>query len=605
MIKIFIFFIVMYATNLFGIQEVALIKGKSFSVEKSKKKISIPGLFDYSSLLRAAPPCPSPLPDLPINGSVPQLNPTPVPGAFFPNPLAVNSLTAPPQTLGVNVIASHQGIDPEFEVEVPNTYGVIGLTQFLMGGNTGLVTFNRGGQRDGILDDEGATVTNLDGDASLFINNLASRIHYDRLANRFVIVQLSGDVNYGVFGNNGITIAVSDTGTISDATQWSVFTIYDLSAAPDSNGCASDVNAAGIHFEYPTIGIDSNAVYLSTSVYNNTTNAWITNNLLVLQKSSLYNPLIPVYITSFPIVTTTSVGGFAGDQQAYRTTSTLIPLDNFDDSNPSFGYAISQDPEFFGKLRLYRILNAGTQSPSIAAPIIFDVLQTFSDRSQASAYPNFLGQKYARLGRLEYIDDRLATSSHINGKQIYTAHAIYIDNTGVAGVGVPDRLGVRWYQLDVTGDPTGQGAGTETVTTIPALIQAGTLFDPALANPLYYNFPAITSNNQGDIVISGTVSGVTHPIAAFYVGKAGTEPKDGILNIGAVPPTTYAIGSGTFTRTLGLGNRAMNTTLDSGQIWGETSFSSLDPLDNKTIWTIQEIAQNGRATLVVAQLLAP
>ena len=581
-----------------------IIKGKSFYVEKNKK-ISIPGLFDYHSLLRAAPPCPSPLPNLPINGSVPQLNPTPLPGAFFPNPLAVNSLTASPQTVGVTFTASHQGIDPEFEVETPNTYGVMGLSQFLVGGNTGLVSFNRSGARDGILDDEGATVTNLDGDASLFINNLAARIHYDRLANRFIIVQLSGDVNYGVFGNNGITIAVSDTGIMSDTTQWSVFTMYDLTAAPDSNGCASDVNAAGVHFEYPTVGIDANAVYLSTSVYNNTTNAWITNNLLVLQKSSLYNPLTPVYITSFPLVTTNSLGGFVGDQQAFRTTSTLVPLDNFDDPNPAFGYAVSQDPEFFGKLRLYRILNAGTQSPSIAPPITFDVLQTFSNRSQASAYPNFLDQKYARFGRLEYVDDRLANSSHINGKQIYAAHAIYIDNTGVAGVGTPDRLGVRWYQLDVTGDATGQGLGADLVTTVPALVQAGTLFDPTIVDPLYYNFPAITSNNQGDIVISGTVSGQTFPPAAFYVGKAGAEPKDGILHIGIVPPNTYAIGSGTFTRTLGLGNRAMNTILKSGQIWGETSFSSLDPLDNQTIWTIQEIAQNGRATLVVAQLLAP
>lgn len=577
---------------------------KSYLVEK-KFTNNILEIMNNGSVGVRSVACPPNIPFIALNSSIPQLNPAPLPGAFFPNPLVGNSLTQPPQILSTTFVAGNEGFDPEFDVTPPDTFGVAGLTQFVMGDNFGLVSFTQNGVRDGILNSQNAALTNLDGDFSLLLSNRAARIYYDRLANRFLVVQLNGTSNFGIQGNNGITLAVSDSGILSKNTNWTVFTILDLTTEPDSNGCPGDVSASpvGTLFDFPLIGIDNNAVYVSTSVYENSNHAWVTNNLLVIQKSSLYNPAVPVFVTAFPTVVTNGAGGFVGDQQNFRATSTLVPLNNFDDPNPSFGYAIAQDPEFFGRLNVYRVLNAGTQAPSLAGPFVVNVLQTYSIKNNPIAYAPFAGQLYGNEGRLEYVDDRLASSSHINKKQVYTAHAILVNNTGVASAS-GDRLGIRWYEIDVTGDATGQGLGTETVSTIPALVQAGTIFDAALTNPVYYYLPAIMSNGRSDLLIAGNASGVNQPISAFFVGKPGTDAKDGSMHIGMVEPNTFAIGSGSFTRSLGKGQGIFSSISPIGQLWGQTSYSSVDPADNLTIWTIQEIAVNGAQRLIAAQFLA-
>ncbi len=585
-----------------GLNAHAGLSGKNYTI--AKKFVSgSPDQISYDNNSLRALPCPAQLPNIALNSSVPQANPTPLPGAFYPNSAVSNSLTSPPQILNTNFTAANEVLDPEFDVTPPDTFGVAGLTQFVMGNNFGLVSFTKSGVRDGILDSQNAVLTNLDGDFSIRLSNFGARIYYDRLANRFVVVQLNGSTNFGVQGNNGVTLAVSDSGTLSNDTVWTVFTILDLTTEPDSNGCAGDVNAGGVLFDFPLLGIDNNALYLSTSVYLQSNKAWVTNNLLVIQKSSLYNAASPVFVTAFPAVTLTSLGDFVGDQQNFRATSTLVPLNNFDDPNPAFGYAISQDPEFFGRLNIYRIVGAGTQAPTLAGPFNLNVLSTYSTKTNPVAYAPFAGQLYGNIGLLEYVDDRLASSSHINKKQIYAAHSILVDRTGLSS-NLGDRLGVRWYELDVTGDTTGNGGGTETVTTVPVLVQAGTIYDEALTNPLYYNVPAIMTNTQSDILITGTVSGVNQPISAFFVGKPGTEAKDGTLHVGVVAPNTFAVGSGPFTRSLGKGQGIFSSISPIGQLWGQTSYSSVDPVTTTTMWTIQEIAANGNQQLVVAEFLA-
>ncbi len=364
--------------------------------------------------------------------------------------------------------------------------------------------------------------------------------------------------------------------------------------------------------DYPTLGIDKNALYVSIAnfVQNNGTpppgnSPWLSNSLFVIQKKSLYKGDGPVVITAFPDITKDTSGNFVGDQQNYRGNSTVFGLDNYDDPCPKFGYVIATDPVYFGKLRLYRVLDAGSDSPSLVGPIIFDVLQTYVKESDPIGYSPFPTNLYGNFGKLEFLDDRLADTSHINKKQIYTGHCLTVNSNGVCDPTTGDRTGIRWYQIDVTGDPTGRGKGCEKATTVPALVQAGTLFDPSTRDPLFYKFPAILSNSQGDISICGTVSGNKQPISAFFVGKAGTDPKDGTLRIGTTPPSVYAVGSGHFNRSLGEGGGVGVEFPPVGQRWGDMSYSSLDPLDKKTIWTIQEIAVNGIETLVAAQLQAP
>lgn len=577
----------------------SIIKGHSYRVSKNVAT-HIPGLCT-SSYNRTTTICPPPLPNLDPDSSVPVQNPNALPGAFFPNPTVSNSLTPPPQTIDLTFVANRQGTSPVFIGTPPDTFGSKGLTQFIMGDNNGIISFDENGNRDNMLDTEVTTIANLDGNFSLFISNRDVRCRYDRLTDRYVLIFIIIDDK--TQGYSGFTLCVSDSGIITENTQWTVLTIFDSSIIPDKNGCPGDINNVGCFYDYPCLGIDAHALYVAFSVFEKTTSSWVSNTLFVIQKSSLYNGSGPVVLTAFRDITKTSAREFVGGQASYRANSTVFPLDNYDDPNPAFGYAICTDPVFFGRLNLFRILNAGSTSPSLVGPLYIDVMATACKTSDPTTGRPILNQLYDILGSLEPCDDRLADTSHINKKQIYTGHAITVDQNGTATT-TDSRSGIRWYQLDVTDDPTGQGLGTETATTIPALVQAGTLFDPAPSDPLYYTFPAIMSNSQGDISICGTVSSINTSPSAFFVGKSGKDPKDGILRIGTIPPNTYAIGNGRFSRSLGVGN-ASGVGVAFAQRWGDMSFSSLDPVDKKTIWTIQEICQDGCEVQVVAKLVAP
>ena len=81
-----------------------------------------------------------------------------------------------------------------------------------------------------------------------------------------------------------------------------------------------------------------------------------------------------------------------------------------------------------------------------------------------------------------FVADCYLQAPHVRNKQLYACHSIQIDSTGT-GNPTGDRVGIRWYQFDLTGDPTGNGCGTETETTCPVLVQWGTIYDSAASNP--------------------------------------------------------------------------------------------------------------------------
>lgn len=534
-----------------------------------------------------APTCPPPPP--PAFIVVPTQNPNALANAFFPNPLATNSSALPPQTVGVNFVAGDVATNPTLQGTPPDSMGVAGPEQFYFAINNAMAVFDKQGNKQDFLDCENGTFLNLDGDFSLFLDNTDPRIRYDKSTDRFYYSIL----NFDDFQSNaisGFSLAVSDSGVISNNTTWTVVNIFDQSIIPDSIGCSGDQN---LFLDFDTLGIDDNALYVGGNMFdvNDPAGPWIASSVFVIQKESLLNDG-PVYITAFRDIT-----GFTGWVTPFRdSSSTLQPATNFDE-NPTFGYVIAQDPTMFGKLNLYRIANAGTTTPSISAQIPLDVLTTFCAEADLTfVHPTFSQNLYGNAGVLDPLDDRLQ-SAHVRNKQLFACHTIIVDANGV-GSAAGDRIGIRWYQIDLTGDSTGNGQGTEELNTVPALVQAGTIWDPSPNNPLSYYMATIMTNKRDDLVVSGTVSGVTQHTSAFYVGRLATDPL-GVLRIGAtINDRVYAVGSGAYTRSISAVNQF-------GQRWGDYSYVSLDPVDDMTMWTIQEIAVNGIFTNVVAQLLAP
>jgi hypothetical protein len=144
---------------------------------------------------------------------------------------------------------------------------------------------------------------------------------------------------------------------------------------------------------------------------------------------------------------------------------------------------------------------------------------------------------------LATIDARLFMSVYRDGS-LWTAHTIAVNG----------RAGCRWYELDPE-------AGT--------VIQEGTVADSSL----YYFFPAIMVNQAGDAVMGFTGSNADTYPSCFYTGRLADDPPGEMA-----APLMYKEGEAGQDLIDGAGRNR----------WGDYSYTTLDPVDQMTFWSLQE-----------------
>lgn len=545
--------------------------------------------------------CPTLPTDIPF--TVPQQNPNAPAVAFYVNPATgqptptFNSPNPSPQAIAAtySVSWSEPGVGNYY---VFNPSMVAGLEQVILASAPNLVSFDRNLNLDNQLNIDLTSFANQAGDFSFYDNTPAEmEMRYDKFSNRFYFAMdaFSGLDITGVSleNNGGVTFGVSDSGVINEDTTWTIVTICNASLIPDSNGCPGDITPGGVDYDYCRAGVDQNAYYFAFNIFN-AANYYVSTSAFVIQKESLLAGG-PVIVTAFR-----DIVGFPGEEQPYRdAASTLIPVMNFDD-NPEFGYFIGQDPLLWGKLIIYRVINPGSSNPTLSVASTIDVPTTYYIASPTTLAP-FAGNQYSFLGNIGALDDRLKMA-HIRNHQLYTAQNILVDSTGT-GTSDGDRYGIRWYQLDLTGDPTGQGTGTETAATVPALIQAGTLFDPSETDPIWYYQPAIMTNKNGDMSLSGVLSGNNYSISAFNVGRRASDPL-AVLSIGASPTAgVFQRGSGPYTQLLATVSETGPFATAFGQRISDRQYTCFDPVDDVTMWAIQEYIEDGQLKAIIASLV--
>lgn len=429
----------------------------------------------------------------------------------------------------------------------PDTMGAVGPTQYIIATNNAFRSFNKTtGQPDGVLNVCPSSFFDFP-NTSIF----DTRIRYDQFSNRWFITAENGNFP------NTIYIGMSNDSVITKNTIWTIFSFVQDQVNP--------VGDFGLFADYPTLGIDAHALYIGVNMFDMSGNLQ-NSTVFVIQKSSLLKGG-PMVITAFrDLIVEVSPGVFDGPVAPQGT-------DNFD-QNPTFGNFIGVSFQNLGELVMRRIINPGSTTPTISDNIYIIVPST-SFPLNAPHKGNLSGIG----GLIDTGDDRLLMA-HIRNNHLFTDHNIAVDN---AGVGTPagDRDGARWYELDVTAvnpnDP-------------PTLIQAGTIFDSAVANPLFYYYPSIMTNTRGDLTVSSNISGTNAFINIITAGRVPSDPL-GTLQT----PTQLTFSSSAYNFFGGFPQR-----------WGDYSYTSLDPNDNLTMWTIQEfcIAPNTSACQV-AQLLAP
>lgn len=462
-----------------------------------------------------------------------------------------------PQTLGVGFTGATLSETLAFP---PDTMGAIGPSQYCVAVNGRIRTFDKNtGTADGVINADTDVFFNpvLTPPAT---NNYTSdpRIRYDRLSGKWFIIIIDVPGKSGLLPNR-VLIAVSDGPVLTAATIWSFFYFQQDLVSP-----AGDT---GNFADYPTLGIDAHALYIGVNVFGGRNGAFSNTTGFVVRKSSLLTAG-PIIVTAFRKLIGKGPAGGPYTPQG---------VDNYD-TNATEGYFIGVDGSYFGKLNLRRITNPGG-TPSISANIQFTVPTT----GGTIPVPH-LGNTGGANGKLDGLDYRLI-AAHIRNGRLWTSANIGVDNTGSPG-GTDTRNGVRWYELQ--GIATGQ---------TPSIYQSGTLFKSSPSNTtteMSYWMGSIMVSGQGHAAMGFSAAGANDRINAATAGRLATDPL-GTLQT----PVLYTSTSASY-------NPPKDPGGAGGRRWGDYSYTSLDPSDDMTFWTIQEFcdAENSYGVRVV-KLLAP
>lgn len=439
----------------------------------------------------------------------------------------------------------------------PDTNGAIGPEQYIVALNSGIRSFDRKtGLPDGVID---AVVANFFG-----INATSDpHILYDHFAKVWYLVAMSRDAIQGI----DIVFAVSHDCVITDCTEWDFFRVPGTFLAPGSTFPGID---------YPMISYDSQAVYITINVWTTGFVNFIGPSLCVFQKKSLLagNPLM----TLFPIFYVSS------DPNVY--TGFVFPVINYDRES-EYGYLIHGTtwfnvPQIYNYLAMFRVLNPGSTSPTLSSPINIQVppfiAQGISIPHQGNLFPS---SNLVDCGP-SYICNGVARKG-----QLFASYGNEVDINGPSLS--PDRWRISWTQMDLSGDSTGCSKFVESPTTVPAVVQKGTIEDTSLVNPKNYWMSSIGVNALLDLVITGSTSAADEYINAFYSARKRSDPLNTLRNPILVTDTTIPYNFGAPT---------------PSQRWGDYSSVFVDPCNDINFWLTNEVpgVENGwgiRATELI------
>nr|MCU0497781.1 hypothetical protein [Anaerolineae bacterium] len=491
-------------------------------------------------------------------------------------PEALNLPAAPitgqsPQTIGVQYTAATLSDTLSFP---PDTMGAVGPIQLLLTVNGRIRVMSKNTGQIGALD---TTIDAFFDDvqtAPIETTRVTDpRVRYDLHTRRWFIAIIDQPANIDLtnpatFDDNRVLLAVSDGSVITGATVWT-FYYYEADLAPTPGD-------ADCFFDYPSLGMDQQALYIGGNVACSDEDERST--VFVIRKAFLTQAIesnllaVPGFVTAFRnLIVDTNFDN-------NRDSGIWSPRGVYNyDPNATFGYFIGSDI-VFGRLTMLTITNPGSTTPTISPNISLTVELT----SFPANIPH-LGNTGDTNGQLDALDDRLFDAIMRNGR-LWTAQNITMNSDGTtAQLTTPGRrVGIRWYELSVSG---------QTLTQM----QAGKLVNgnPA-STAIYYWMPSIMVNGQGHAALGFSLAGNNTRISAGYAGRwVGDAPNT------LRTPTTYAAGVSDY-------NPSGETPTADGRRWGDYSVMILDPCDDMTLWTIQQYNQalNSYA-LQVARLNAP
>ena len=500
-------------------------------------------------------------------------NPDAMPYSQYPYPTKSNMLSLPeiapsaPQTVGV----TFDGATGPTETGAfpPDTMGAVGPSQVVVFLNGRLRSFNKAtGAADGVL--------NVDTDvffssvmtppaAGEVVFTTDPNVRYDRLSGRWFLNMIDVPLNSTTGATtkaNRILIAVSNSSTITPSTTWSFYQF---------------LGDAALFTDYQSFGVDASAIYIGANMFTLAGSFNSTKGYVIPKAPAVAGAALTVWAFPGLVATSTGAGPFSPRG-----------VDNPDPGNTgptATGYFIGVDNATWNTLMIRRVTDPG--NTSVAPTISANISVTTPLTTRYPVLVPHLGNTGGSNGRLDGLDDRLYAATIRNGR-LWTAHNVGVNNTGVSGAS-NNRNAARWYEL-------------QNLSTTPSVVQSGTLFDNNAtndANQRNYWIPSIMVSGQGHVALGCSIAGTNERANAFTTGRLVGD------TLGTLRNGPGGAGLPGYTNT----TFSYNPPGDPGgpsRRWGDYSFTSLDPLDDMTMWTIQQYT-NGTNTygVRVAQLIAP
>jgi Secretion system C-terminal sorting domain len=457
-----------------------------------------------------------------------------------------NSLSAAAQTpsLSFNAVT---GPAETSNKSLPDNMGAIGPVQYIVFVNGRLRSFNKTtGIADGVLNIDPtvffASVLTPVGSGVTQGGAQSPQMRYDRLSGKWILIMIDGPI-----GGVGVFLANRIMIAFSNSSVISAATTWTF----------SQFTAEANHFAlYESMGMDANALYIGAPTLVLPALSFGGKNCYVINRTALLS------------------GGAYTVTSFLELTDIFLPrgVDNFDPA-PTEGYFIGNG---LGGMILRRVTDpAGV--PSLSGGIVVPAA-TISGRGPT---------KIPHLGAFNssfWMDpqDERFTSAVVRNGHLWTCQNISVNEAGVAvGFGTNRRNGVRWYDV-------------QNISTTPTVFQSGTIFDPTLSagNPRWYSFPSLMISGQGHAAFSLSTGGNVDRLNAAFAGRLSEDP------LGTTRAAVLTTAS----------NTAFNVSSlsSAGQRWGDYSNVSLDPLDDMTMWMINEYCVGTDAFgCNVTKLLAP
>ena len=336
-------------------------------------------------------------------------------------------------------------------------------------------------------------------------------------------------LTYDALGGRWIFTACANDSSATSAI------LVGVSATSDPTGnwylYSTDVDAANlVSADFDSVGYNQHWIVVTANLYRISNDSFDSVGFFVFNKSSLYANGAGTF-TKFNSTSTDNAFAVAPAITQDGALDTLYLVEDWD------GTA--------GQLRVSTITG-----PVGSEQLHIDTARPTTTNRWASSGPDNLAPQQGSVHGVDVGDTRVLTCLYRNG-------SLWVAQNALLPVNTPKRCAAQWWQL--------APAGT--------IQQFGRVDDPTGSR--FYAYPSLAVNASNDVLVGYSRFSANQFASGNYSFRFGTDPAN-VLRA----DTVLKAGEGAYYAT------------DTANLnrWGDYSATVVDPVDDLTLWTIQEYA---------------